>query len=125
MQNYHPSITPKPEEWLELGEMRRIKLVLDYHRLAGIDFTDVDEELHAIIHVIVENQLAEQVKPVPATLKKLIRQGLSRHDAIHAIGTVLAEDIFEVIKTRKKHNIKRYRRRLEKLTAKKWLNGNW
>ncbi len=65
------------------------------------------------------------VKPVPLTMSKLIRQGLSRHDAIHAIGAVLCEDILGIMKGDIEHDIKKYRRRLEKLTAKRWRKGKW
>ena len=65
------------------------------------------------------------VKPVPSTISKLIRQGLSRHEAIHAIGAVLSEDLFEIMKNGQEHNIKKYRRRLDKLTAKRWSKGKW
>jgi hypothetical protein len=33
---------------------------------------------------------------VPATLARLMREGLDRHDAIHAIGSVLIGIIFDV-----------------------------
>ncbi len=53
------------------------------------------------------------------------RQGLSRHEAIHAIGAVLSEDMFDIIKNKQEHNFKKYRRRLDKLTAKRWRKGKW
>ena len=99
IKNYHASHAPSPEEWLGA------------------------EKIHAIIHVVVENQLAMKVVPVPATIARLTRQGLNRHDAIHAIGSILIGDIQDIIKKEQEHNIKKYRRKLEKLTAKRWLKG--
>ncbi len=125
MENYHPSQTPSPEEWLELDESLRTDLVRKSHEVAGIEFKEGAENIHSIIHVIVENQLAMNVEPVPTTISRLTRQGLSRHEAIHAIGAVLSEDLFEVMKNNQEHNIKKYRRRLDKLTAKRWNKGKW
>jgi len=125
MENYHPSQTPSPEEWLELDESIRIDLVRKSHEAAGIEFEEGAENMHSVIHVIVENQLALNVEPVPATIAKLTRQGLSRHEAIHAIGAVLSEDMFEIIKNKQEQNFKKYRRRLDKLTAKRWRKGKW
>ena len=47
--------------------------------------------LHATVHAVVENQLAEGDKRVLETLARLRRQGLCRHEAVHAIGSVLAD----------------------------------
>jgi len=82
--------------------------------------------MHATIHVLVENQIALGVKPVPETIVKLLRQGLSRHEAIHAVGAVLSEDMFNILqKGDGAWNQGHYRRRLEKLTAKRWKKGRW
>jgi hypothetical protein len=43
-----------------------------------------------VVHVIVENQIAlGDELPVPSTLMRLMADGLDRHDAIHAIASVL------------------------------------
>jgi hypothetical protein len=54
---------------------------------------------HAIAHTIVESQLATgEVAGVPATLARLMREeGLDRHDAVHAIGSVLMGLIFNMV----------------------------
>jgi hypothetical protein len=87
---YDPLVAPSPEEWLELDESERIWLVKDYHRRAAITLPDGD--MHAMIHATVENQIAAgSALPVQATLQRLMEEGLDRHDALHAIGAVLAE----------------------------------
>jgi len=53
------------------------------------------QRIHAAIHVIVENQLALNVESTKETYNRLERQGLKRHDIIHAIGAVISEDIFK------------------------------
>lgn len=126
MERYEPSQAPDPEEWQALDESERIELVQNYHREAGEEIPEGGEKIHAVIHVVVENQLAMGVEPVPATIAKLTRQGLDRHEAIHAVGAVLSGDIFELLNGNEESwNHGRYRRRLEKLTAKRWRKGKW
>ena len=127
MEYYTASRAPDSEEWLKLDESLRIDLVRES---IGEDIEDdVPEDaeyLHAAIHVVVENQLAMGVDPVPPTMAKLIRQGLSRHEALHAIGTIVSEDIFDLLQSNEKSwPENRYRKRLEKLTAKRWRKGKW
>jgi hypothetical protein len=125
MKIYHPSKTPSPEEWLELDESMRINLVKNSHAASGVEFEEGAEVIHFVIHVVVENQLALKVNPVPETIAKLTRQGLSRHEAIHAVGAVLSSDLFVMMKNNQEHDIKKYRKRLDKLTAKRWSKGKW
>jgi hypothetical protein len=125
MQTYHPSRAPDPEVWLSIDESARIAMVLENHIAANVEFEEGAANIHAVIHVIVENQNALNVEPVPSTIAKLIRQGLSRHESIHAVGAVLSEDIFNLMKGDSDFSMKKYRRRLEKLTAKRWNKGQW
>jgi hypothetical protein len=89
MDNYDPLRAPEARAWLALGEDERIALVEAYHRRARVRLPDA--KVHAVVHVIVENQLAMEL-PVPAaTLARLMHEGLDRHDALHAIAMVLVE----------------------------------
>jgi hypothetical protein len=73
--------------------------------------------IHSSIHVIVENQLAMGVELTPETIAKLTRQGLNRHEAIHVIGEILSEDIFDLVKGNiKEFSPTKYRRKLEERT---------
>lgn len=126
MKRYDPLQAPEPDEWQALDESERMALVQHYHEEAGDDISEGAETIHAAIHVIVENQLAMGVEPVPATLAKLTRQGLNRHEAVHAIGAVLSGDVFELLRGNEESwNPRRYRKRLEKLTANRWRKGQW
>ncbi|WP_425511222.1 DUF1841 family protein [Pseudomarimonas salicorniae] len=80
--------------------------------------------MHSTIHAVVENQLA-QGQPVEAraALARLLQGGVTRHDAIHAIGSVLAEHLFPVLREAEvpqEFNRLSYVRGLAKLTARKW-----
>jgi hypothetical protein len=89
---YDPNQPPEPRSWLALDEAERIRQVEVFHRKARIRLPTARG--HAALHVIVENQIAlGSETPAAATLARLTRQGLSRHDALHAIATVLAEHL--------------------------------
>ena len=91
MERYDPLKAPDPKEWLSLDEQERIDLVQDYHRRARVELPNATG--HAIAHVIVENQIAlGDELAVERTLNRLVAEGLDRHDAIHAIGSVLVGD---------------------------------
>ena len=44
----------------------------------------------------MENQLAEGLPGAKRALERLLGEGLDRHDAIHAIGSVLMEHIWNL-----------------------------
>lgn len=72
---YGATEQPDPEIWLELDETERIDLMINYHRHIGAQLEA--PELHAMAHVVVENQVAlGEVTPVPETLKRLLDEGL-------------------------------------------------
>jgi hypothetical protein len=120
VNDYDPMNAPEPTAWLALDEQERISLVRTHHRASGIELEN--ETLHAAMHVIVENQLAEQDEPVHQTLGRLQSDGLDRHDALHAVGRVLAAHVWKVMSagTEASASPEKYYRGLKKLTAKKW-----
>ena len=94
---------------------------MDYHRRAGVKLEDL--KLHAITHVVVENQVAlGEPTPVSATLNRLVDEGLDRHEAIHAIGSVLMSIVFDVSQEPDVGGDinARYSRELATLTAASW-----
>ncbi|MDP6429454.1 MAG: hypothetical protein QF393_15655 [Rhodospirillales bacterium] len=122
MKSYDPFSPPDPGDWQSLDELERIILVLEYHRGAGGE--QPNEQAHATIHAVVENQIALlDETPVRATLERLIGEGLDRHDAIHAIGSVLANFLQEVLADDKPVPgvYERYYEELDKLSADNWL----
>jgi len=69
VKRYDPSVDPNGEEWLALDEAERIALARDFHDRNGI--RNPNAEAHAVIHAIVENQLAEQLPAAIAALQRL------------------------------------------------------
>jgi hypothetical protein len=123
MDTYDPMMAPDAAEWLGLDEQERIDLVVGYHREAHIEVPG--ETMHAALHTVVENQVAEKVQEVNATMARLLRQGLDRHDAVHAIGAVLAGHVHALSAKSDTGtgNHRPYYRRLAKLSAKRWRKG--
>ena len=63
---------------------------------------------------------------VAETLARLKSEGLTRHDALHAIGSVLAADLYELMQDNSETTggaYFRYLERLRKLTANNWRAG--
>ena len=124
MDRYDPSQAPDPEAWLALDEQERLDLAVEYHRRARIKLPNV--KVHAVMHAAVENQLASNDEPVIRAFGRVMKQGLSRHDAIHAIGSILAAYIFNALKLNGSAETLRaeYYAAIERLTADEWLNSN-
>jgi len=125
MEAYNPECTPEPASWLELDEQERIVLVETYHRVARIKLPNVTA--HAALHAIVENQIALNLDPVVRAMHRLGKEGLTRHDAVHAIGSVVAEHLFDMLKTNQNDDAAalqaRYDAAVERLSAASWRRG--
>ncbi len=122
MTTYDPSEGPDPGDWLRCDERVRLELVASYHRRRRAPLPTL--RLHAALHVIVENQLALGEPVVVETLARLRAEGLERHDALHAIGSVLAEQMYDLLKQEQPAGISdspvAYFDGLKKLTAADW-----
>jgi hypothetical protein len=125
MEKYNPECAPEPESWLELDEQERIALIETYHRVARIKLPNV--KAHAALHAIVENQIALNLEPVVSAMGRLGKEGLTRHDAVHAIGSVVAEHLFDILKTDQNDDSAtsqaRYYAAVERVTAASWRRG--
>ena len=75
--------------------------------------------LHLSVHVVVETQLSGGKPPeVGATLQRLMEQGLERHQAIHAVGQVAAEEVVACLSRGERYDEDRYVSRLRALSAR-------
>jgi hypothetical protein len=110
-----------PQQWLEHSEAERIEAVEAYHREHRLKVPH--PLLHATFHVVVENQVAlGEDTPVRSTLIRLIEEGLDRHDAVHAIASVLASHVYDLLKTSEMQTDPNaaYYSELRQLTADSW-----
>jgi hypothetical protein len=97
VSGYDPERGPAPESWLSLPEDERMSVVQDSIRA---DEPLPNRKLHAVVHVVVENQVAMgDETPVAATLRRLLDEGLGRHDAVHAIGSVLSKHVYRALRS--------------------------
>ncbi|MBE3135237.1 MAG: hypothetical protein IMZ55_17360 [Acidobacteria bacterium] len=119
MDTYDANHEPDAIAWLGLDEETRIALVAGYHRRYRPRTPQV--RLHATFHTVVENQVAAKEPVVVETLNRLQSEGLSRHDAVHAIGSILAAQVYDMLKRGQsdagKDPNEAYAAELRKLTA--------
>ena len=125
MESYNVSKSHNPANWLALDEETRLDLIVEYIEDSEKEIDNSKKRIHACVHMVVENQLALGEEPALNAYSRLMRQGLNRHETIHAIGAVIFEDIYGAMKEQDKKPFNSYKTRLRKLTAKKWLKGKY
>lgn len=88
---YDAGQEPDASEWLGMAERERMRHVFVFHRQCAALRSSVESPaFHAAIHTVVETQVATgEPAEVGRTLQRLQREGLDRHEAVHAIGSVL------------------------------------
>lgn len=111
------------------AENARLYEVMEHHmqhaalwdRLDTASDEDVMENgvnlvLHVRFHHIVENQMAEEYPPaVRQVMHLLMQKGMKEHDAAHAIASVVAWEVYNILKEQRPYDEKRYVRALRKL----------
>lgn len=121
---YNPEIAPEPKSWLAMPEMERMRVIKNYHVESRIKLPSV--KTHAAIHVVVENQIAIGYGPSKRAIVRLQAEGLSRHEALHAIGTVVAELYFNAAMSPQVGESQdpqtQLKNAIENLSAKQWKN---
>ena len=120
MTPYDPDQTPEAGAWLALDESERIGRITAFHAAAGI--TPPNAQMHAAMHSVVENQIAEEMTTVDDTLARLCAEGLTRHEALHAVGSVLVAHLTVRMGRPGKDRaaVDDYVRKLHSLTAEGW-----
>ncbi len=117
MDSYDPNCAPDPAKWLKLDDDERMFLIRQYH-----DEQDEDVPyVHILLHLVVENQAAlGDEKPVAETLARLMREGLTRHQAIHAVALVFMETVMSPESLAGADGFAEYYKQLRTLTAEDW-----
>ena len=118
---YDPDRPLEPSEWLDLDEGERLLMIESYHKKARVRLPS--RRMHAIIHSAIETQLAEGFAPATRTVERLMTEGLDRHDAIHALGSIMAQHLFDTVKGHSSFNRNRYSQDLDHLTAEGWRHS--
>ena len=95
---YSPNTPPDPEEWLSIDDSE--KQVIVEAGLQAIE-AGIGEgfTFHCVTHIIVENQVAANDADVPTgqVIDSLMEQGLDRHEAIHAVGSVIMTTMHSMV----------------------------
>ena len=116
---YDPERHVDPAAWDAADEAERMNAVVQYHQRKKIRMPSL--QAHAAIHTAVENQIAMGDSfPAKATLARLMREGLDRHDAVHALGSVVSGEIYRMLKEKTPCDRAEYALKLERLTAESW-----
>ncbi|MBW3570666.1 MAG: DUF1841 family protein [Gemmatimonadetes bacterium] len=120
LTKYDPDRAPDPQRWLAQDEGHLMAIVERYHRRERIPLPNPG--MHAAVHVMVENQVAlgEQT-PARDAVDRLMGEGMSRHDAIHAVGAVLADHMFRAKQTNVPLSREAYYAEIRGLTMERWL----
>jgi hypothetical protein len=118
---YDADRAPDPEAWLAEEEQARLAAVAEHHRALGAPHPRSRKpRLHAAVHLVVENQLALGDPPeARRALERLVRGGLSRHEAVHAVGLLVANAMSAAVEGQR-FDARAYARELDLLTAERW-----
>lgn len=119
--SYDANQAPNPAAWLETDEALRIAAVEEYHVENEPHLLADSLLLHAAMHSTVETQLAAGDPPqIRNALARLQASGVSRHEALHALSSVLARHLYALMSHQHDFDRDAYVRELDALTAESW-----
>lgn len=127
---YDPDRGPDPEAWLALEQTERVEAIERWadrasHSPAAATAGKLpNRRVYAVMLATVETQIARGDElPVAATLERLVRLGMSRREAVHALATVLAETTYDAFYGEAAGDPEAaYHAELAKLTPEAWRN---
>src|SRR3989337_1358121 len=105
-------------EWLALDEGEQQLVVERYHKRARIRLPS--RRVPAIIQAAIETQVGQGHAAASRALERMRAEGLDRHDAVHAVGSVMAKHMFDIMKHGQTFDEKAYATDLDALSAERW-----
>jgi hypothetical protein len=92
---YDADLPLDPAAWLAADEGERAAAVERHHRgrVERLHPKGYDRRMHARLHVIVENQVAEGVEATRRTIDRVVDSGVRRHVAVHMVIDALLQQI--------------------------------
>jgi hypothetical protein len=120
---YDPNIEVDVAAWKGLEERERLSRVAKYHN-ATLKKAHMPPSMqrHAAMHVIVESQIADAAPAeAKSALERLRGEGMSRHNAVHAIGWLATEHMRRAMAKQRPVDDKAYAKDLTTLTGHNWL----
>ncbi|MFH1809069.1 MAG: DUF1841 family protein [Pseudomonadota bacterium] len=86
--------------WLALNQADMIAAVEYFHLRQHLRRRSEALRSHAVLHMAIETQVAEGQPPeAQQALRRLQKQGVDRHEAIHALGSVLSSHLGKALQT--------------------------
>jgi hypothetical protein len=115
---YDGDQAPDPVAWLGADEEARLRAIRAHHQ-ACIGHPEIPNlERHANFHLVAENQLAAGDPEDAATaLGRLIAEGATRHQAVHAIMSVVATEFHSMFAEGRHYDREKVARELAGLRA--------
>jgi len=123
--SYDPEKAPDSESWLALDESEKHILVSKYHEQEeNMDVDDSQGRVHCMIQATVETQVAMgDETPVAEAINRLMNQGLDRHQALHAVASILIKHISNIWNTQgNAGGNEAYFNEVRNLSAQKWYD---
>lgn len=116
---YDPTQPQDPKQWGALSEQERVKAAEEAHLPPPDGHPPIDNSrVHAALHAVVETQVAAGQPPeARRALDRLMAEGLTRHDALHAVGTVASEFLLQVLQRGQRFDAEAYAKGLRALSA--------
>jgi hypothetical protein len=120
---YNPEIEPDPDALRNVDESELHLAVRQYHLRADEPMGE-GEGMHEAMHCIVESQIADNDPPeTRIAVARLVADGLSRHDAIHAAAWVVSDHMYQALTTKRPPDLVKIRNDMAALTRRKWVEA--
>ena len=101
---------------LEHSEWHGIWDSLEYVAGKDIVIDGVSPILHVCMHSVVEMQYRQAMPPeVVEAIERLMRRGVSRHEAVHRVGELMGHHLWQCLRSQKPFDMEGYRRELREL----------
>ncbi|MBW2730972.1 MAG: DUF1841 family protein [Deltaproteobacteria bacterium] len=98
------------------------EIMAEHKRVPHADVAGPELHLHVTLHTVVETQLRSgEPAETQKTLDRLMREGLDRHRAIHAMCSVASAEFMRVMRDKQIFDGQRYAAALEALKVDDWL----
>lgn len=122
---YDPEKPPAPDVWRGLDEDEAQLMIARHHRSPGCAHPPAaNRQLHDITHLVVENQAAAPDLPIADALVRLVAEGLTRHEAVHAVGSVMSRYLLDALSPETPvPDFEQYYAAVRALTAESWRHG--
>ncbi len=98
-------------EWYSIWER------LDHLSDAEVEQDGVNPVMHVTIHQVITNQIDGALPAVGKIYQDMLAAGVNRHEAIHRIGSVFTEELWQVLHNKRPFDEAHYLQGLRQLAA--------